>query len=60
MKVLTIIPARSGSKGVKKKNIKLLDGTPLLNWTIQSALEASQKLDEIIVSTDSDEIAKIF
>ena len=59
MKVLTIIPARSGSKGVKKKNIKLLDGTPLLNWTIQSALEASQKLDEIIVSTDSDEIAKI-
>jgi len=59
LRVLTIIPARSGSKGVKKKNIKLLNGVPLLNWTIQSALGASHKLDEIIVSTDSDEIAQI-
>lgn len=59
MRVLTIIPARAGSKGVKDKNIKFLEGNPLINWTILAALKASSVLDEIIVSTDSKEIARV-
>lgn len=56
MKYLGIIPARGGSKGVPKKNIKLLGGKPLIWYTIESALE-SKKLGKVIVSTDSKEIA---
>ncbi|MDF2545703.1 MAG: acylneuraminate cytidylyltransferase [Anaerosolibacter sp.] len=58
MKNLAIIPARSGSKGLKNKNIKLLNGKPLLTYTIKAA-EESGLFDEIMVSTDSDEYAKI-
>ena len=57
-KIIAIIPARSGSKGLKDKNIKLLNGKPLIAYTIQSALE-SEMFDEIIVSTDSEEYAGI-
>lgn len=57
MKVLTIIPARGGSKGVKNKNIKPLLGKPLICYTIDAALESSFT-DKIVVSTDSDLIAK--
>jgi CMP-N,N'-diacetyllegionaminic acid synthase len=55
---LAIIPARSGSKGLKDKNIKLLSGKPLLAYTIEAARE-SGLFDEIIVSTDSQEYADI-
>ncbi len=55
MKILGIIPARGGSKGIPKKNIKLLGGRPLIAYTIDAALGSS--LDRVIVSTDCPEIA---
>ncbi len=57
MKILGIIPARSGSKGIKNKNIKLLKNKPLIFWTIKTALKS--KLSKVIVSTDSLKIKKI-
>lgn len=53
MKILTIIPARGGSKGVPGKNIKFLGGKPLIAYTIESALQAGL---EPIVNSDDDEI----
>ena len=58
MKNLAIIPARSGSKGLKDKNIKLLNGKPLMAYSIEAALE-SKKFDEVMVSTDSPKYADI-
>lgn len=58
MKNLAIIPARSGSRGLHDKNIKLFNGTPLLAYTIAAALESKQ-FAEIFVSTDSERYAKI-
>lgn len=58
MKSLAIIPARSGSKGVKNKNIRLLNGKPLLAYSIEAAI-SSGLFTEIMVSTDSDEYAEI-
>lgn len=58
MRNLAIIPARSGSKGLKDKNIKLLNGKPLLAYTIEAAKE-SGLFDEIMVSTDSKGYADI-
>lgn len=58
MKSLAIIPARSGSKGIPDKNIKMLNGKPLLAYTIKAAQDAGV-FDEIMVSTDSIEYAKI-
>lgn len=58
MKVLGIIPARGGSKGIPGKNIKLLSGKPLIQYTIEAALQ-SEMLEKIIVSTDSQEIATV-
>ncbi|MET3697640.1 N-acylneuraminate cytidylyltransferase [Bacillus oleivorans] len=57
-KVLAIIPARGGSKGVKKKNIRLLGGKPLIAWTIEVA-KKSIYLDKIMVTTDDEEIMKV-
>ncbi len=56
MKILGIIPARKGSKGIKNKNIKKFDGKPLIYWTIKVALKS--KLDRVMVTTDSDTIIK--
>lgn len=56
-KILAIIPARSGSKGLLGKNLKEICGKPLIAWTINQALE-SQYIDKVIVSTDSQQIAK--
>lgn len=58
VKILTVIPARSGSKRVPGKNIKLLSGKPLIAHTIIAA-QRSLCLDEIIVSTDCQEIVDI-
>lgn len=58
MKILGIIPARGGSKGVPGKNIKLLGGKPLIAHAIDCAVE-SGKLSKIIVSTDSEDIASV-
>ena len=57
-KIIAIIPARSGSKGLKDKNIKELNGKPLIAYTIEAAKKADI-FDEIIVSTDSEKYAKI-
>ena len=58
MKTLAVILARGGSKGIPKKNIKIMNGKPLIYWTIKAALNANI-FDEVVVSTDSEEIAKI-
>jgi len=55
---LAIIPARGGSKRLPNKNILPLAGKPMLLWTIESAIQ-SKYLDEIILSTDSDDIIKV-
>src|SRR5258708_14497008 len=55
---LAVIPARGGSKGVPGKNIRVLQGKPLICWSIQAAQQATS-VDRIIVSTDSDAIASI-
>lgn len=52
MKNLAIIPARSGSKGLQDKNIRLLNGKPLMAYTIEAAI-VSQIFDKVMVSTDS-------
>lgn len=58
MRNLAIIPARSGSKGLPDKNIKLLNGVPLLAYSIKAAQESGM-FDEIMVSTDSKKYAYI-
>ena len=57
-KVVVIIPARGGSKGIPKKNIKLLNGKPLIQYSIDIA-KKSKYVDSVVVSTDCDEIEKI-
>jgi CMP-N,N'-diacetyllegionaminic acid synthase len=60
VKILTVIPARGGSKGVPGKNIKPLGGKPLLEWTLNAALQSSQlNSDTIFVNTDDDQIALV-
>ena len=58
MSVLGVITARSGSKGIRDKNIRELNGKPLIAYTIESALQ-SHYIDEVMVSTDSDVYADI-
>lgn len=58
MKVLVVIPARGGSKGVPGKNIKLLDGKPLIQYTIDAAKEVVAE-EKICVSTDDLEIKAV-
>lgn len=57
-KIVAIIPARGGSKGISRKNIKLLSGKPLIVYTIEVALKC-ECLSRVIVSTDDEEIADI-
>lgn len=61
MRILGIIPARGGSKGVPRKNIIDIQGKPLIAYSIEPALKAKNKgiIDELIVSTDDEEIAEI-
>jgi len=56
--VLAVIPARGGSKGIPRKNVRLLAGKPLIAWTIKAASQ-SQMLTRVIVSTDDAEIAQV-
>lgn len=57
-KLLTIIPARGGSKRIPKKNIKMFLGTEIIGYPIKAALDA-QFSDQVIVSTDSNEIKRV-
>jgi CMP-N,N'-diacetyllegionaminic acid synthase len=59
LKKLFLIPARGGSKGIPGKNIKLLNGRPLIYYTLEAAVNAQEEEDVIAVSTDSTEIADV-
>lgn len=58
-KVLAVIPARGGSKGVHRKNIRMVGGKPLIAYTIEAALAVKDRLHRVIVSTDDTEIASV-
>jgi CMP-N-acetylneuraminic acid synthetase len=58
MNIISIIPARGGSKGIPKKNIQKLGGKPMLAYSIEAALHA-KLIDRVIVSTDDQEIADV-
>jgi CMP-N,N'-diacetyllegionaminic acid synthase len=57
-KVLGLVPARGGSKGIPRKNIRLLGGKPLIAWTLDEA-KKSKYIDRLVCSTDDDEIAGV-
>ena len=57
-KVLALVPARGGSKGIPRKNIKEFFGKPLISWTIEAAL-GSKVVDQIAVSSDDQEILDV-
>jgi len=57
-KILGIIPARGGSKGIKNKNVQLLRGRPLVGWAVK-ACKSSEMLDRFYVSTDDNETIRI-
>ncbi len=59
MNILAIIPARGGSKGVPRKNIREVAGKPLIVWTIETASACHDLFHRVIVSTDDAEIAKV-
>jgi N-acylneuraminate cytidylyltransferase len=56
--VLGLIPARGGSKGITRKNVRSLGGKPLIAWTIDEA-KKSQYIDRLVVSTDDEEISQV-
>jgi len=58
LKRIAIIPARGGSKRIPKKNIKKFFGKPIIAYSIETAIN-SNLFDEVMVSTDSDEISEI-
>jgi CMP-N,N'-diacetyllegionaminic acid synthase len=57
-KVLAVIPARGGSKGIPRKNIIEINGRPLIAWTIEAA-KRSNYIDKIVLSSEDDEIIKV-
>ena len=58
MRIIAFIFARGGSKGLPDKNIKMLNGKPLIAWSIEHA-KSVKRVDRVIVSTDSEKIARI-
>jgi CMP-N-acetylneuraminic acid synthetase len=58
-KILAVIPARGGSKGVARKNVRLLAGKPLLAYSIEAALAVRDRLVRVILSTDDPAIAEV-
>ena len=58
MKVVAVIPARGGSKGIPNKNIRLLNGKPLIYYSVNNAKE-SRHISEVIISSDSKEVELI-
>lgn len=58
-RVLAVIPARGGSKGVPRKNIRPLAGVPLLGWSLASAKQ-SRYIDRVILSSEDEEIISVF
>lgn len=58
MAILGLIPARGGSKGIPRKNVRQIAGKPLIAWTIEAALTTGA-LDRVVVTTDDPEIAEV-
>ena len=58
MKIIAIIPARGGSKGIPRKNVRLMNNRPLIAYAIRTALR-TEMITDVLVSTDDDEIADI-
>jgi len=58
MRILSIIPARGGSKGIPRKNLRLIAGKPLISWSIEHSL-ACAEITRTFVSTDDEEIAAV-
>lgn len=58
MDILVIIPARGGSKGIPRKNVRLMAEKPLISYSIENALNSNHDVD-VVVSTDDDEIARV-
>ncbi|HEY9766444.1 MAG TPA: acylneuraminate cytidylyltransferase family protein, partial [Chroococcales cyanobacterium] len=58
MAVLAVIPARGGSKGIPRKNVRLLAGKPLIAHAIEAA-RGSRSIDRVVVSTDDTEIGRV-
>ncbi|MCK5063263.1 MAG: acylneuraminate cytidylyltransferase family protein [Candidatus Aenigmarchaeota archaeon] len=58
IKIVAIIPARGGSKRLPRKNIKMMNGKPMIAYSIEAAKQ-SKYIDRVIVSTDDDEIADV-
>lgn len=56
--VLAVIPARGGSKGLPRKNIKTMAGKPLISWTIEAA-QASAYIDRLVLSSEDEEIIEV-
>ena len=57
MRILGVIPARGGSKGIPRKNIKLMNGKPMIQYTIEAAQKSA--LDHVVVSTEDEEIKTV-
>lgn len=57
-KVLALIPARGGSKGVPRKNVRMLGGKPLIAWTIEAATQ-SKYIDRVMLSSEDEEIIEV-
>lgn len=57
-KILAVIPARAGSKGIPNKNIRLVNGKPLIYYCLQNALQ-SKYITDIVVTTDSMQVKLI-
>lgn len=58
LKVLALVPARGGSKSIPRKNVRLVNGKPLVAWSIEHALEA-RSITRVICTTDDEEIAAV-
>lgn len=58
MNILTVIPARAGSKGIPRKNVRMLHGQPLISYAVQNALASQYDMD-VAISTDDVEVARI-
>jgi CMP-N-acetylneuraminic acid synthetase len=56
LKILAVVPARGGSKGVPRKNIRLLGEEPLIGYTLKTAMSVGM-IDDLIVSTDNNDIS---
>ena len=58
MKILVIIPARGGSKRIPRKNVRLMNGKPLIVYSVENALSLRERYDtDVVVSTDDEELS---